>query len=182
MNIEIISGSPRKDSVTYRIALHLLDKIQNISRHTVNMIDVREWELPLLQQETIRNLEFAPVNLQPLAKRIFEANAFILITPEYNGSYTSALKALFDLFPHQKRKAFGIVTASTGSMGGMRASQQLHLFITALFGIPSPYMLITPFVDKKFGTRGELIDPVFEKQVTAFMNEFLWLAEKLASI
>jgi|GEM_PF-88373 len=182
MNIEIISGSPRKDSVTYRIAIHLLEKIGRNSTHTINIIDVRDWELPLMQQETIRDIETAPGHLQPLAKRIFEADAFILITPEYNGSYTSALKALFDLFPHQKRKAFGIVTASSGSMGGMRASQQLHLFINALFGIPSPFMLITPFVDKKFGPGGELIDPDFERQVSAFMNEFLWLAEKLAPV
>ncbi|MFZ1800475.1 MAG: NAD(P)H-dependent oxidoreductase [Chitinophagaceae bacterium] len=182
MNIEIISGSPRKDSVTYRIALHLLEKIGKYSTHTINIIDVRDWELPLMQQETIRDIETAPAHLQPLAKRIFEADAFILITPEYNGSYTSALKALFDLFPHQKRKAFGIVTASSGSMGGMRASQQLHLFINALFGIPSPFMLITPFVDKKFGPGGELNDPDFERQVIAFMNEFLWLAEKLVPV
>ncbi|MBS1729451.1 MAG: NAD(P)H-dependent oxidoreductase [Bacteroidetes bacterium] len=182
MNIEIISGSPRKDSVTHRIALHLLKLARQKTKHHIDIIDVREWELPLLQQETIDDIENAPVQLQPLAKRIFSANAFILITPEYNGSYTSALKTLFDLFPHQKRKAFGIVTASTGSMGGMRASQQLHLFINALLGIPSPFMLITPFVDKKFGTGGELLDPLFEKQVATFMGEFLWLSEKLAPL
>ncbi len=182
MNIEIISGSPRKDSVTYRIAVYLQKRLQQKTTHQINILDVREWELPLMQQETIRDINTAPAHLQPLAKRIFEAHAFILITPEYNGSYTSALKALFDLFPHQRRKAFGIVTASSGSMGGMRASQQLHLFINALLGIPSPFMLITPFVDKKFGPGGELNDPAFDKQITAFINEFLWLAEKLSPV
>jgi NAD(P)H-dependent FMN reductase len=32
------------------------------------------------------------MNLKPLAKRIFEADAFILATPEYNGSYSPAMK------------------------------------------------------------------------------------------
>ena len=45
----------------------------------------------------------------------------LLVTPEYNGSYTPALKNLFDHFPKQSRKPFGIVTASPGALGGMRA-------------------------------------------------------------
>ena len=36
--------------------------------------------------------------MQPLAKRILEADAFILITPEYNGSYSPHLKNLLDHF------------------------------------------------------------------------------------
>lgn len=180
MKIEIISGSPRKESITYRIAQHLQQRLETQTKHAIHIIDVREWDIPVLQQETIDTISTAPIHLQTLAKSIFEADAFILITPEYNGSYTSALKALFDLFPHQNRKAFGIVTASTGSMGGIRASQQLHLYINALMGIPSPYMLITPRVDQKFGPDGILLDDGFEKQLNSFTREFLWLAEKLA--
>ncbi len=182
MNIEIISGSPRKESITFRIAQHLQQRFQATTNHAIHIIDVRDWELPVLQQDTIDSMESAPPSLRELARHIFQADAFVLITPEYNGSYTSALKALFDLFPHQNRKAFGIVTASTGSMGGMRASQQLHLFINALMGIPSPTMLITPWVDKKFGLEGVLLDAHFEKQLGNFTREFLWLAEKLAAV
>jgi hypothetical protein len=76
-------------------------------------------------------------------------------------------------------KAFGIATASTGVMGGIRASQQLQLLINALFGIGSPFMLITPTVEKKFDAAGNLIDPLFEKNVHTFITEFLWLAENL---
>jgi NAD(P)H-dependent FMN reductase len=86
---------------------------------------------------------------------------------------------LFDHFPKQTHKAFGIVTASTGVLGGLRASLQLQLLINALFGIGSPHMLITPFVDKKFDAQGMLIDPVFQKNIDVFVTEFLWLAESL---
>ena len=77
-------------------------------------------------------------------------------------------------------KTFGIVTASPGIMGGMRASQQMQLLINALFGIGSPHMLITPQVDKKFDADGNLLDESFLKSVDVFVSEFLWLAESLA--
>jgi NAD(P)H-dependent FMN reductase len=86
---------------------------------------------------------------------------------------------LFDHFPKRHHKVFGLVTASPGAMGGIRAAMQLQQFVFALFGIGSPYMLITPQVDKKFDAEGNLIDPGFQKSINTFVNEFLWLAEKV---
>ncbi len=181
MNIEIVSGSPRAASVTHRLVLFLEKHLRQKTEHTINILDVRDWELPLLQQEVYSQTVKAPEALQPLVKRIFEANAFILVSPEYNGSYTSALKNVFDHFPRQNHKAFGIVTASTGSLGGIRASQQMQLLVNALFGIASPHMLITPQVDKRFDAEGNLLDPAFQKSIDIFTAEFLWLAENLAA-
>ncbi len=178
MNIEIISGSPRKDSVTHRVALFLKHYLSTKTAHNINIIDVRDWNLPLLQH-VFASVEKTPEAFRPLAERMFAADAFILVTPEYNGSYSPALQNLLDHFPKQAHKAFGLVAASTGPMGGMRASQQLLLLIPALFGIASPYMLITPFVDKKVNADGILEDVSFEKAVNLFVNEFLWLAETL---
>jgi len=178
MNIEIISGSPRKDSVSHRVALFLKKYLAAKTSHSINIIDVRDWNLPLLQN-IFTSVEKTPDAYKPLAEKMFAADAFILVTPEYNGSFSPALQNLVDHFPKQSHKAFGIVTASPGAMGGMRASQQLLLLIPALFGIASPHMLITPLVDKKFGAEGNLTDAGFEKSIDTFANEFLWLAETL---
>ena len=180
MNIEIVSGSPRQESATFRIALFLQRNLRENTPHTVNIIDVREWNFPALQEEVFSSVDKAPEKYKPLAKRMFESDAFIIVTPEYNGSYTTTMKNLFDHFPKQMHKAFGIVTASTGSLGGIRASQQLQLLICALFGIPSPYMLITPYVDRKFDEEGNIIDQSFLNAVHNFISEFLWLSERLA--
>ncbi len=180
MNIEIISGSPRKESVTHRVALFLKKYMSEKTEHNVEIIDVREWAFPLLQQEVFTSIERAPEELKPLEKRMFEADAFIMVSPEYNGSYTPALKNLFDHFPKQTHKTFGIVTASPGIMGGIRASQQMQLLINALFGIGSPHMLVTPVIDKKFDAAGNLLDASFQKNVDIFVSEFLWLSESLA--
>ncbi len=179
MNIEIVASSPRKESVTFREALFLKNYLATKSTHKTDIIDVRDWNFPALQQSVFSSVEKTPDDLKPLTERIFSADAFIIVTPEYNGSYTPAMKNMFDHYPKQMHKAFGIVTASPGALGGIRASQQLQLMINALFGIASPVMLVTPHIEKKFTAGGELLDGAFENQVHNFVTEFLWLAERL---
>ena len=139
---------------------------------------MKDWELPAVQSVFV-SVDRTPEEFKPLTERIFNADAFILVTPEYNGSYSPAMKNLLDHFPKQHHKPFGIVTASPGVLGGIRASQQLLQLVPALFGIASPYLLIVPAIDKKFDEQGNLIDPGFEKNVHNFISEFLWLAENI---
>ncbi|HMO32893.1 MAG TPA: NAD(P)H-dependent oxidoreductase [Lacibacter sp.] len=179
MHIEIITGSPRPESVTYRVALFLQRLLQEKTTHQVDILDVRNVNLPALQQQVFQSVDTTPDPWKPLSSRVFGAQAFILVTPEYNGSYTPALKNLLDHFPKQTHKAFGIVTASPGIMGGMRATQQLQLLINALFGIACPHMLVVGQVDKRFDAEGNLLDPGFQKAIDTFTTEFLWLAERL---
>jgi len=178
MKIEIISGSPRQNSVTRRIAFLLQKTLQKNTGHEVNIIDLSKWDLPLLQKVFV-SVDQTPEEFKPLSEKIFKADAFILVTPEYNGSYSPALKNLLDHYPKQHHKPFGIVTASTGGYGGMRATQQMLLLIPAIFGIASPYMLVVPFVDKKISIEGELIDESFAHSIHNFTTEFLWLAENI---
>src|SRR5262245_44592395 len=178
MKIEIISGSPRANSVTRRVVLNLKKWLDKNTGHETGIIDMKDWNLPPVQSVFV-SVERTPPEFKPLAKRIFEADAFILVTPEYNGSYSPAMKNLLDHFPKQHHKPFGIVTASPGGFGGIRASQQLLQLIPSLFGVASPYLLIVPTVDKKFNEEGDLIDQNFEKSVHNFITEFLWLSENI---
>jgi multimeric flavodoxin WrbA len=116
MKIEIISGSPRNAGVTKRVALHLKRWLQSNTDHKADLIDLNKWNLPPVQSVFV-SVDKTPDEFQPLAERMFDANAFILVTPEYNGSYSPAIKNLLDHFPKQHHKPFGIVTASPGAMG-----------------------------------------------------------------
>jgi NAD(P)H-dependent FMN reductase len=49
MTIEIISGSPRSVSVTYRVAVYLHQIFSAETSHTVNLLDVRSFNLPFVQ-------------------------------------------------------------------------------------------------------------------------------------
>ena len=178
MRIEVVSGSPRQVSVTRRLALYLQKRLSENTEHEIGLIDLREHQLPLVQKVFTAAYE-VPDEHRDLAERMFNADAFVIVTPEYNGSYSPAMQNMFDNFPKQHHKVFGLATASPGALGGIRAAMQLQQFVMALFGIPSPYMLVTPQIDKKFDAEGNLIDPSFQKSIDTFLKEFLWLAEKL---
>ena len=178
MKIEIISGSPRVNSLTRRVALHLKNWVKENTSHDIDLIDLKDWNLPPVQSVFV-SVEKTPDEFKPLAERVFNADAFILVTPEYNGSYSPALKNLLDHFPKQHHKPFGIATASPGALGGIRAAQQLLLLIPALFGLASPYLLVVPSVDKKFSPDGGLLETSFQNSVHNFITEFMWLSEKV---
>ena len=49
MKIEIISGSPRVNSVTRRVALHLKKWLDSNTEHETGIIDMKDWTLPPVQ-------------------------------------------------------------------------------------------------------------------------------------
>jgi len=178
MRIEIISGSTRKESITARLAIFLRNYFNENTSHSIGIIDVREWEMPPYNQGYY-TLEETPEKFHQLWKRYNDADAIILVSPEYNGSYSPGLQNLMDHFPRPKRKVIGVATATTGGLGGMRAAQQLILLVTAMFAFPSPQLLITSHVDKKIDPNGVLVDTAFMKHVQLFFEEFLWFAERI---
>ena len=78
MRIEIISGSPRGNSITNRVALNLKNQIEEKTEHEVNIIDVRENEMPLLQA-VFTSVESTPEPFKEVAYMMLNADAFIFI-------------------------------------------------------------------------------------------------------
>jgi NAD(P)H-dependent FMN reductase len=179
MNIEIVSGSARQESITLRAAKYLQAHLSEVaSQHNFGLIDLKEHPLPFIDKVYFTPAH-APENIRPQAERMFAADAFILVTPEYNGTVAPSLVNWFGHFPKQLHKAFGLVTASNGALGGIRAAMDLQHFSLALFGVPSAQMLVIGEVDKKFDASGNLIAEVFQSNIDNFVAEFLWLAEKI---
>ena len=179
MNIEIIAGSPRTGSLSYRVALHLRGQLQaTVPQHNIGLINLQEVQLPFVQSVWTSE-ERVPELFREVGQRMFRSDALILVSPEYNGGYSPAMKNFLDHFPKQLRKPFGIVTSSPGAMGGMRAAQQMLQLVPALYGIASPTMLIVPKVDSTFAADGTLLDELFTKSIKGFIADFLWLAAAL---
>ena len=146
---------------------------------SVGLIDLFIYSLPPVE-DVFTSAQEAPSELKEIAGRVFKADAFILVSPEYNGSYSPAMKNFLDHFPKQTRKTFGIATASPGSMGGIRAAMQLQNLTYALMGIGSPQMMIVPELAKKFTPDGVLVDQSFKGSVTSFIDQFLWLGHAVS--
>lgn len=183
MKITIISSSPRGVSATIRMA-HLLEReIKAKSKHEVQILDLREHNLPAHLQHTFLKEEDCPAEFKDLRKTLFETEAFILVSPEYNGTYPATLNNLIDHFAKVAfaRKPIAICTASPGGFGGMRAAMQIQQLCFAIFSIPSPHMLVVPFMDKKVDDKGLLIDTAFQSSVDNFLSEYLWLCDKISA-
>ncbi|ERM82101.1 hypothetical protein P872_08510 [Rhodonellum psychrophilum GCM71 = DSM 17998] len=180
--ILIISGSPRQSSVSIRIANFLTKELEKDPLLEIERIDLRQDFLPPIQKVWSAKDQASDAG-KILFSKLERADGILLVSPEYNGSYSSSMKNLLDHFPRPlyENKVFGIATGSTGAMGGMRAAQQLISLVVALFGILSPRLLVTPHMDKKFNAESELIDESFSKNTAVFLKEFLWLLRKIDS-
>ena len=181
MKITIVSGSPRKESVTVRIAKYLLKYFsEKYTAHQFQFVNLQENEIPFIQKvwSTINDV---PAEFKEVAEKIYSADAFVIVTPEYNGSMSSAVRNLFDHFPKQTKRVFGIVTASEGAMGGIRAAVGMQNQICGWFGIPCPNMLVVGMMDKRFDAEGNLLEEKFSNNIMSFSNEFIWLPEAVAT-
>jgi NAD(P)H-dependent FMN reductase len=181
MKITVVSGSPRKESITVRVAKHLLQFFkEKYPAHEVQFVNLQESHIPFVEK-VWSTLNDVPEEFKEVAEKIYSADAFVVVTPEYNGSMSAAARNLFDHFPKQNKKVFGIVTASDGAMGGIRAAVSMQNQICAWFGIPCPQMLVVGNMSQKFDVDGKLTDEKFSNNILNFTTEFVWLAEAVTN-
>lgn len=180
MNVLVLSSSIREHASTRRVALHLLEELEKSAHKNAALIDLVDYEFAIWK-DVFHHQPSPPENLRFLHDQLEGADAMIFVTPEYNGSYSLALKNMVDYFGLKvfEKKAIGVSSISTGNLGGIRAALQLQQLILAVYALPVPQMLLVPSVQNRFDESGKLMDDSFSKNVDRFLNDFLWLAEAL---
>ncbi|MBX7107695.1 MAG: NAD(P)H-dependent oxidoreductase [Chitinophagales bacterium] len=177
MKINIVSGSIRENASTKKVALNLA---QHFARHhgvQAGVVDLQDYDYPIWKQ-VFEKEKNPPEKCVQLHRKLQEADAMVFVTPEYNGGYSLALKNMVDYFGLNvfEKKTIGVAAVSTGGLGGIRAGLQLQQLILAIFAIPVPQMLLVPNIHQRFDNDGVLLDASFEKNVSLFTKEFIWLA------
>lgn len=182
MNVVIISASIRPGRTSHRVALHLEQRLNAIEGINASILDLAAYNLPMLEETYVRHTN-KPAAADELGQILNKADAMLFVSPEYNGTYTAALKNITDYYNKAEfqRKVIGTVTVSTGMLGGMRAAIQMQQLILALFAYPVPHMLPVGLVVDKFEEDGTLKQPEYEKSIANFVREFLWLAQSVAN-
>ncbi|NLR93159.1 NADPH-dependent FMN reductase [Flammeovirga agarivorans] len=180
MKIAILSGSVRDDRHTHSVALHLAQRFNQQPNVEATVIDLKEEKLPPLTN-TLH--DDSPENVKKVGKILDEADGIIFTSPEYNGSFSSALKNAIDFYPKgtYQRKPVGVASVSAGALGGIRAAQSMQLQVLALMAYPIYRMFTVPNVQDKFSKDGTLLDAKFEGSVDVFIEEYLWFAEAIVS-
>ncbi|MCC6459641.1 MAG: NAD(P)H-dependent oxidoreductase [Saprospiraceae bacterium] len=181
MHISILSGSTRINRQSHRVALALEKAIRREDLHTAEVLDLAEYQFPMLE-EVLHRHPNPPEGLADFAERVRHSDAFLFVSPEYNGSYTAALKNAVDYLKEREfaQKAIGVVSVSTGMLGGIRAALALQQLVLGIGGFALPQMLTVGQVQQRFDERGELLEPAFEKNIQTFLGAFLWLGEAVA--
>src|SRR3954447_12174485 len=98
LKIAVILGSVRSDRVGLRVARFVTDRL-HARGHDVTLVDPIEFPLPLLDR---MYKEYAPGTAPPVLERLAElyrrADAFAVVSGEYNHGILPALKNLLDHF------------------------------------------------------------------------------------
>lgn len=92
MKVLAFGTSNNKNSINKKLALYTA---QQISDADVTLLDIHDFEMPIFS-ETRENETGIPSLAHDFYQAINEADVLVISFAEYNGSYTSAYKNLFD--------------------------------------------------------------------------------------
>lgn len=119
----------------------------------------------------------APEPLESLAALYRTADAFIVVSGEYNHGIPPALKNLLDHFLEEYFwRPSAIACYSAGGFGGVRAAMQLRMTLAEL-GMPSiPSLFPVPRVQDALAEDGTGADEAMRRRCARFLAELEWYA------
>jgi NAD(P)H-dependent FMN reductase len=180
LNILVIYGSVRRARQGIKAAKFVVASCRERG-HEVGLIDPMELALPLLDRMYKEYPKGeAPAALEQLAGRLKAADAFVIVSGEYNHSIPPALSNLLDHFLEEYFwRPSAIVCYSGGPFGGVRAAMQLRAMLGEL-GTPSiPSILPIPSVQDAFDDDGRPLNDAYPRRAARFLDELEWYARAL---
>lgn len=179
-DIAIFLGTVRSDRVGPRVGRYLVNTIA-ARGHRPTLVDPLEYPLPLLDKMYKEHPPGqAPEVLEKIASIIKAADAFVVVTAEYNHSIPPALSNMLDHFLEEWYfRPSAIACYSPGAYGGVRAAMQLRAMLCEL-GTPSiPSLMPFPKVRQALDENGVPSDPRTDKAASRFLSELEWYAGAL---
>ena len=181
MKVVVAYGSVRSERRGIRAARWVIGRLEERG-HEVTFFDALELDLPLLDRMYKEYDEGeAPHPLPRMASAIRDADAFVIVTGEYNHSLPPGLSNLLDYFLEEWFwRPSAIVCYSAGSFGGVRAAVHLRSVLAEL-GMPAiPSELVVPKIRDAFDDAGEATDARLPRRAARFLDELEWYARAMA--
>ncbi|WP_069167085.1 NADPH-dependent FMN reductase [Nocardia altamirensis] len=122
-----------------------------------------------------------PAAVRALSERLCVADAFVVVTPEYNRSFPAALKNAIDWFDTEwAAKPVTVVGYGTDS-DGSHAAAHLRQIFGELNAVPIRRTITIAKAWQRFAADGTWPrrDPDLEESVTTTLDQLLWWAEAL---
>ncbi|MGW5438719.1 NADPH-dependent FMN reductase [Nocardia asteroides] len=183
LKLAIIIGSVREGRFGPVVANWFAQQVDD--RFDVDIIDLAEAEVhaalpampPALEPDPDR-----PAGMGALTERLSAADAYVIVTPDYNRSYPAALKAAIDWhFTQWDAKAIGFVGYSGGS-GGLLAIEHLRQVFAELNAHTVRNYVSFPRYYLLFDENGQLKEPAeSEAAAQALLDQLHWWTSALVA-
>lgn len=177
VDVAVLVGSLRKDSINRKLALELAQ----LANPALKLEVVEIGDLPLYNSDLDKT---PPETWQNFRHRIKRSAAVLFVTPEYNRSVPAALKNAIDVGsrPYGQSawdgKPGAVISASPSAIGGFGANQHLRQSLTTL-NVPvlqQPEMYIG-HADTLFDEAGKLAKDDTRRFLAKFISAFsAWIA------
>ena len=190
MKLLVFAGSTRQQSFNRRLARIAADLGREAGAEAT-LLELSELDIPMYNADL--EARGTPADVIRL-KEVLDAHpAWIICSPEYNGSYTALLKNTIDwasspvsghpVWGQGDRplagKVVGMLSASNGRLGGLRAQSHLApLLLNAQCWLaPQAYALSA--AAEAFDEQGALRHAHDQAAVRAVVTQVLWAAQRL---
>ena len=183
----VIVGSTRPARAADVVVPWVLARAGAHGGFDVELADLRDWPLPIFGEHrgTLGDLS-DPTYSDPIVrvwnKKIKQADAFIVVTPEYNHSIPGGLKNAIDsvwLSFGFRNKPVAAVGYSGGIGGGIRAIEHLaHVFVETE-SVPLRNTVVLPFVATAFDAEGEPVNPATDISLQVMLDDLAWWSAAL---
>ncbi len=158
LRLLILIGSTREGRLGDTVARWVAGVAEQRDDVDVDLLDLRDAELPSVQSAAHPRSGRYPERVRAFAERVAAADAYLLVTPEYNHGYPASLKLALDaVYAEWAAKPAAIVSYG-GLSGGVRATEQLRQVLGELHVVAIRDGVAIPRAGGRFDGDGELLD------------------------
>ncbi|OGG74055.1 hypothetical protein A3A40_00485 [Candidatus Kaiserbacteria bacterium RIFCSPLOWO2_01_FULL_54_20] len=128
LNVKVILGSTRSGRFSEKPGQWIAEEAKKQKDLTVELLDLRDYPMPLFDEAETPGYKSKPYSHESVVRwtaKIAEADAFIVIAPEYNHGYPAVLKNALD-YVYQEWNNKPIAFVTYGSAMGARTTEQLR--------------------------------------------------------
>ncbi len=179
LRVLVFAASLRKESLNRRLAA-LAARVAQQHGAAVDLASMHDFDVPLYDGD-LEASQGIPEGAQELQRRLLASDAFIVSSPEYNGSMPGVIKNLIDWTSRFRPQPFDgrhglLLSASPSMVGGNRGLWVLRMPFEHLGARIYPDMFSLAMAHKAFAG-DELADPALGARFEKTVQSFLSLAE-----
>ena len=176
--ILIISGTNRKGSNTRKIAEHVSQVAKELTSEEVKLLALED-VAPLIDLKNMYSGDDMPKELVAIQEEyVLPADKMIILSPEYNGSFSGILKLFIDVMSMRKYaenfrgKSGALIGVASGRAGNLRGLEQLTGLLNYLGMHIHPSKLPISTIEKVLGG-DDTPDEGTQKAINGLLTAYL---------